>query len=201
MAAMDELNKKYGPAPLWVWGLVTAVVGSWYLIRRKNKSASQSAQTTQAAADQTNTNLGSASQLANLFEVAGLMPYQGGDTYVNVTENGTGGTQPPVNSGGGIQGGHPPQGGHGPVPFPVPVPAQGGSTPPKQTTGSYVVQRGDTLWDLTPKLGFGNSKNYMKLYNYDGNKSTIDSTARSHGETSNFPGHIYPGEVLHYPKK
>lgn len=76
----ETLKTKAGPLPVWAWTLLGSIALALYLIRKKSVSGS-----TQAAADQTNSDLGSAAELANMFTVAGLMPYQGGDVYVNST--------------------------------------------------------------------------------------------------------------------
>ena len=150
MSVMDSMNQKVGPAPLWMWGLGTAILGTWYIIHRKNQAASANSQSTQAAADQTNTNLGSASQLANLFEVAGLMPYQGGDTYVNV-----GGPA-------GVHGGNPPQ----------------KVTVGSQTAFETKVQQGDTWASIAKR--FGISASHLQQYNAvsknRGGLGSIDTT-------------------------
>lgn len=221
MAVLDELNKKYGPIPLWGWGVGAALIGGYVIVKRRNAANTAQSQSTQAAADQTNTDLGTASSLANMFEVAGLMPYQGGDTYVNVTTpavsgsnggsvgTGTGGPTMvgtgTVSGGPGVlrQGGSPPKGG---VAAPVSVP-----TVPKTTTGStpaqpvksYTVKSGDTLIGIASKQ-FGlpaNEGGADQLYNYDGNAATIQKQARAHGKTSDFQHWIYPGEVLKYAAK
>ena len=89
---MDTFKQKLGPLPVGVWVLIL-VIGGGYLWYRHNQTTSA---TTAAAASQTNSNLGSADQLANSFGVAGTMPYSGGDTYINSVGNGSiGGPQQP----------------------------------------------------------------------------------------------------------
>lgn len=100
MGIFDTLKQKAGPLPIWAWAGLGTVALAVYLIRKKSKTAQQTAD--QTAADQTNSNLGSAAELANQFEVAGLMPYQGGSVYVNTTSTapnpptGNPSTTPPV---------------------------------------------------------------------------------------------------------
>jgi hypothetical protein len=84
------LTKKYGGVPVWVIVLVLAIGGGYLWYRHKQSSGSN----TSAAASQTNSDLGSASQLANAFTTAGVMPYQGGDTYINSVGNGSIGGPP-----------------------------------------------------------------------------------------------------------
>lgn len=79
----STLTGKLGPFPVWVWAALGTVALALYL--RHRSAAAASAQSA-AAQNQTSTDLGSASQLANMFEVAGLMPYQGGSVYVNTTQ-------------------------------------------------------------------------------------------------------------------
>lgn len=88
---MGTFKQKLGPLPLGVWIIMVAVVGG-YIWYRHNQSSQSSA--TSAAAGQTNSNLGSADQLANAFTTAGDMPYSGGDTYINSVGTGTIGSSP-----------------------------------------------------------------------------------------------------------
>lgn len=86
MAFVDTLTQKHGPLPTWAWATLGTIALALILMRQKSKAAKDpNAAATQAAASQTSTDLGSAQELANLFNVAGLMPYQGGATYVNTT--------------------------------------------------------------------------------------------------------------------
>lgn len=209
MAVMDTINQKYGPLPLWAWGLVTSLIAFWYMVHKQNAANAANQSSTQSAADQTNTDLGSASEMANLFEVAGLMPYQGGDTYINVsqpagtstgttTTTGTGTTTTSTGTGTGkIQGGNPPM---STIVPPMPMKTTTGSTP-APAVKSYTVKSGDNLIGIASKQ-FGlpaTEAGADKVYDYDGNKTTIQSNAKKHGITSDFQHWIYPGEVLKYP--
>lgn len=71
-------SKKVAGLPLGVWIGIIAVIGG-YLWYRHNQNAASTA----AAANQTNTDLGSAANAQNQFTTAGMMPYSGGDTYIN----------------------------------------------------------------------------------------------------------------------
>jgi hypothetical protein len=64
---------------------LVGVIGLALWLQRRNRLHPTQKKSTDSAADQTNSDLGSASALANLFNVAGLMPYSGGNTYVNTT--------------------------------------------------------------------------------------------------------------------
>lgn len=142
------LKQKVGPLPIWAWTLLGSIALALFLIRKKSKSAD----TSQAAADQTNSNLGSAAELANMFEVAGLMPYQGGDVYVNTTQ-----TAPP--------------------PPPVTLPSPTKNHPPVgkdiETSRFYKVTK-DTDWNtLAKQLGvFGGNGQALYQYNLIPNKHT-----------------------------
>lgn len=85
----QTLTSKFGPLPVWAWAALGTVILA-YIIHRKNAAANPNANGTSAAAGQANSNLGSAAQLANMFEVAGLMPFQGGDVFVNEASPSTG---------------------------------------------------------------------------------------------------------------
>src|ERR1700735_2118979 len=203
MAVMSTINQKYGPLPLWAWGLVTSLIAFWYMVHKQNTANAANQNSTQSAADQTNTDLGSASEMANLFEVAGLMPYQGGDTYVNITQpagtstgtttttTGTG-TTTTGTGGGKIQGGNPPVSTGAP---PMPAKTTTGSTP-VQSVKSYTVKSGDNLIGIASKQ-FGlpaTEAGADKVYDYDGNKATIQNNAKKHGIKSDFQHWIYAGE-------
>jgi len=79
MDLMGTLKSKVAGIPVWVIALL-ATIGLALIISKRKKAAAAS---TGTAASQTNSNLGTASQLANMFTTAGLMPFQGGNTYVN----------------------------------------------------------------------------------------------------------------------
>jgi LysM repeat protein len=132
---LGTLKSKAGPFPIWVWAAFFTALVAIVMLRRKNKS------TTEAAADQTNSDLGSAAELANMFTVAGLMPYQGGDVYVNTTDTHT---PPKV----GTLPWQPPSRGSGPAPAPM---------------STYVVKKGDTISSIAKKHGIS----YAKLWQYN----------------------------------
>lgn len=83
MDIFATLKEKVGGIPIWVITLLG--VGALALRLTHNKGKQKTASTANAAA-QTSTNLGSAGQLANMFDTAGLMPFQGGNTYVNTAQ-------------------------------------------------------------------------------------------------------------------
>lgn len=83
MDFMSTLKSKVGGIPVWVIAVLGTIGLALYL---RHKNAKSNADQTNAAANQTNSDLGSAQELANMFNVAGLMPYQGGDIYINTTE-------------------------------------------------------------------------------------------------------------------
>src|SRR5690348_13847060 len=96
---MATFKQKVGPLPLGAWILILAVVGGYIWYRHKQKSS------TTAAADQTNSDLGTAGSMP--LNTAGTMPYSGGDTYINSVGSGTIGgpaTAKTVNVGAGTNG-------------------------------------------------------------------------------------------------
>jgi LysM repeat protein len=139
----ETLKSKLGPLPVWAWTLLGSIALALFLIRQKSKGGS-----TKAAADQTNSDLGSAAELANMFEVAGLMPYQGGDVYINTTttQNPPPGKTLPTPIGGlpwHPPSGNPPPGGSG-------TPPVHGAPKPRAT---YTVKPNDTLTSIAKKYG------------------------------------------------
>lgn len=89
---MGTFKSKWHGIPIWLF-FVMGVAGLALYLSSHKKSGSD-----KAAANQSATDLGSASSLANLFQEAWPMPYMGGDVYINNTNNvpgsnTTGGTQ------------------------------------------------------------------------------------------------------------
>lgn len=79
----------------------------------------------------------------------------------------------------------------------TPRPSTKKSTSTKQSSKTYTVKSGDTLWAIARK-NYGNGAQYTKIYN--ANKSVIESTAKKHGYKSSDNGHwIFPGTVLKIP--
>lgn len=97
MNFFETLTEKRGPLPTWVWALLGTGLLAVYLIHRKKAAGANPATAAQQAQTNAATNLNSAAELANMFQVAGLMPYQGGNVYVNETEASqpNGGPPPP----------------------------------------------------------------------------------------------------------
>ena len=182
----DTLKTKWAGMPIGVWAALGTVALAIYLTKKKAKSG-----TTQAAADQTNSDLGSAAQLANMFEVAGLMPYQGGDVYINTTT-----TQNPPPSKGtptplpGGTGSHPHPGGGGSTPGKPPT--QGAPKP----AGTYTVKHGDTLTSIAKKYGF----TWQELYKYNTTPgvrpASTEATLKKRG-----PNLLYANEKILIPPK
>lgn len=70
-------------------------------------------------------------------------------------------------------------------------------TKPAPTTKSYVVKKGDCLWNISRKF-YGTGAKWKTIYN--ANKAVIENTARRYGKKSSSNGHwIYPGTRLIIP--
>jgi hypothetical protein len=82
----ETLRRRFGPLPVWAWGLILVAVIVVYLKYRQNKAAQAAAQ--QQAANNMSTNLGTV-PVSNLTTEAQPMPIQMGDTFVStpVTTN------------------------------------------------------------------------------------------------------------------
>jgi hypothetical protein len=181
----STLKGKLGPLPIYVWALLGTAALALFLINRKNKAAASGSD--QAAADQSNSDLGSAAELANFFNVAGLMPYQGGDVYVNTTQtnnpppDNTTTTPPP------IQGGNPPKGGTIPPPK---------VTPPatNKPRAIYRVKPGDNLTSIAKKYGISEAE--LWKYNIDPKVRTASAikTLKTRGQNL-----IYSNEAIYIP--
>lgn len=62
---------------------------------------------------------------------------------------------------------------------------------------SYVVKKGDCLWNISKKF-YGKGSEWKKIYN--ANKTIIENTAKKYGKKSSSNGHwIYPGTTLTIP--
>lgn len=182
------LKQKAGPLPVWAWAAIGTVLLAAFLIFRKGKTQSAS-DSAQAAADQTNSNLGSAAELANMFEVAGLMPYQGGDIYVNTTQTnnpppGPVTTPPPVNAPPSTQ----PQP-TGKPKFPKP------SNPPKPAA-IYVVKRGDNLTKIAKAYGISEANLWAYNITRGVRPAATIATLKARG-----PNLLYSNEKIYIPPK
>lgn len=76
--------------------------------------------------------------------------------------------------------------------------AEGAAAPSGTGTGgTYIVQKGDNLWDLSRKF-YGTPSRCKDLYN--ANKDKIEAEAKKHGKTSSNRGYwIWPGMSLNIP--
>lgn len=185
------LKGKLGPLPVYVWAGLGTIALALYLMRKKSKNANQ----TNAAADQTNSDLGSAAELANMFEVAGLMPYQGGNVYVNTTVSGP----PPV-------GATTPTGnGHGTTPPPTPTPSP--VSRPAPTTGPiigpgakpqaiYRVKTGDTLTSIAKKYGVSEANLWAYNITPGVRPAATIATLKSRGQNK-----LFANEEIDIPQK
>lgn len=190
---LATLKNKVGGLPIGVWAVIFTAGLTLILMRNRSKSADS------AAAGQTNTNLGTASSLADLFTVAGIMPYSGGDVYITQTVNQPG-SQP-------AKPGYKTKPGWGPwiVNRPVVKPPKTNrrlpplavtSTPPKIVT----VHKGDTLTSLARR--FGLTANQLYAYNTGSGaqganrKPSTIQTLKKRG-----PDLIYGGEKIYIPRK
>jgi LysM repeat protein len=166
---MSTLKQKMGPMPVWVWALLGTATLALFLIRKKSSSTA----TDSTSSDQSNSDLGSASELANLFNVAGLMPYQGGDVYVNTT---TTAQAPPTKTTGGVT-----------------VPAPKAPAP----SATYTVKSGDTMASIAKKYGF-TAATLWKYNTFPGVRSPSAEAAMKVRQSDN---KLVPGETVVIPPK
>jgi len=181
----STLKSKLGPLPVWAWTLLGTIALALFLIRQKGKT-----DTSKAAADQTNSDLGSAANLANMFEVAGLMPYQGGDVYINTTTTQNPPPSPSKPTPTTLPGKLPT--GPGSVTWP-PKPGAKGAPAPRTT---YVVKHGDTLSGIAKKYG----TTWQALYKYNTTPgvrpASTEATLKKRG-----PNLLYANEKILIPPK
>lgn len=178
---MGTLRGKVMGVPVWLLVVVLAGLGYWWV--KKRNAANQPAQ------DSTDTTTS-----AGVFDMAPLaqpMPTQD-IFYINVPGQTTTGVTTGGSAGGAPGGSTNPPGGS-----PAPGGTPGSPTPPpKQSSITYTVQRGDTLSAIANKYKVPGG--WPKLYQLD--KSVIDATARQHGYTGDKSyNYIYPGERLAIP--
>ena len=72
-----------------------------------------------------------------------------------------------------------------------------GTTRPAETSSTYTIKSGDTLWAIARKF-YGDGTKWTTIY--EANKDIIESTAKSRGYQSSDNGHwIFPGVTLTIP--
>jgi hypothetical protein len=175
------LKSKLGPLPVWAWTLLGTIALALFLIRQKGKNGND-----KAAADQTNSDLGSAAELANMFEVAGLMPYQGGDVYINPPASSPKPTPLPAPIPPTVPKPIPTPGGHGKPPIP-------GAPKPRAT---YTVKHNDTLTAIAKK--YGTTADALFKYNTTPGvrPASTEATLKKRGKNL-----LYAGEKILIPPK
>ena len=211
----QTLKKKVGPLPIGVWALIGSglYVVYWYYKRSHTVASAQPSTGTNtnitgssgSASDISNaqTQLSDLQQMAELYAQAGIMPYQGGDVYVNQTSSQSAnlGAQSvnvptsPTNIYTTVRADpiigerltNPP-----PLPAPVPVPPP----PPAVTSNMYTVVPGDTLWGIAAR-SYGSGADWPRIFS--ANRDVITTTAAQHGKYSNPQNWIFPGEKLVIP--
>jgi LysM repeat protein len=192
------LSRKIGPLPVWGYGAILVPLAAFYIHKRQVAQAA-AAQQSQTGAGQSGTasNLGSAANVMGLTQMAYPMPYSS-DTFVNIKNDMPAPTvNVPVNVGGPVINNPITTLPAPPAPAPAPTPAPQPAPPPKQTSITYVVQRGDTLWGIAQRF-LGSGTKYGVIYN--ANSGLIEAIARQHGFSSSGGGHwIFPGESLKIP--
>ena len=186
MDIWSTLKSKAGPLPIWAWTLGGVITLALYLTHKKQTSGQ-----TKAAADQTNSDLGSAAELANMFNIAGLMPYQGGNVYVNTTETQNPPSSPSKPSGGGTVPVHSEPG--------PPYGKPGGNPPTKGAPAPravYTVKHNDTLGGIAAKYGL--DANTLFKYNTTPGvrPAATEATLKKRGKNL-----IYANEKILIPPK
>lgn len=203
MPIQDELTQDAGPLPVWAWaGLGTIGLAAYLAHRKKKQMNAASAQQNNQASVQSN--LGSV-PISNLSVGASPMPFQMGDTFVNVpapTINQSQSTSPTtVNVAAPTTTPTPPSPAPPPTPSnpiatptppaqnlpPAPVPKPPAAPAPQKTVTvcSWPNWCG-SLWGIAGKV-YGDPTQWPKIY--QANKGLIGSN----------PNLIHPGQVLVIP--
>lgn len=197
MDFFGTLKAKWHGVPVYIIALAGVMGLALYLKRRNSTSSSAT-----TAANQTNTNLGTAGQMSNQFWLAGMMPFQGGNVYVTQTNTSPGATKPPAKKGGGpIIIDHPP--GHYRPPVKPPVhPVPGKKKPlPSQVDYTYHVKKNDTLSGIAKHYGLTTAQ----LWNFNTGTNPANSAMRPKSTIATLkkrgPNLIFPNETLAIPKK
>lgn len=199
MDILAQLKNKIGGVPVWVIALIGTGLLAVFLTRKKS-----SEKATETAASQANSNLGSASELANLFNVAGLMPYQGGDTYLNVTVPSNAPPpvpKPPVPKPPTPTPTPTPTPVPSPAPIPVPAPAQPSAPKPfwDQNPFEYRVKSGDSWSAIAAR--FGMSVADLKAFNMGSGYGTADRPASTIATLKQRGDTLYSNEEIDIPHK
>ena len=190
------LTSKWGPLPVWVWGLLGLAV-AWAVAKYRDlKNAATAQQDTTSAG--TGLTASESQDVVPQFIIENQLP----GTTINVPGGGGASSHPvpPPGGGGGVpiivsppgKGPHPPA--HGGTPHPPKPPAK----PPVKGKGKaieYRVQHGDTLSTIAAKHGI---KDWHTLWTYNttpGNRpaSTIAELKRRG------PDDIVTGELILIP--
>lgn len=199
MAIKDTLTEKAGPLPVWGWAGIGFVLVVGYVIWKKKQAmnAQAAAATNQAGSSNLNN-----VPISNLTVAAQPMPYQAGDTFVNVTGGGASSTATATGTGGtgGTATVTPPAtpAPKTPVTTPKPpaktLPAPSPPPPPATTTQQnkvtvcpYPAWCG-SLWGIAQHY-YGNGALWPVIYG--ANKGLIGDN----------PNLIHPGQVFVIPPK
>lgn len=182
----ELLTRRIGPAPVWLYFIVLVIGGVIFLRWRGSKTAKSTAG-----------NINDAPNLTN--QPSSLIPYTS-DIFVNIQQP-TG----PATTPNGDRYRAPRPGRTTPIPAPLPNPGQAPAPAPsspvpapppmRQTSITYPVVAGDSLFNLAKK--FHTTVSAL----YQANKAQIEAVARQHGFASSQGGHwIFPSERLVIPQ-
>jgi LysM domain len=206
MAVKDTLTQKAGPLPVWAWaGILVVLVAGFMIYEKKKNMNAQAAQATNQAGS---SNLG-VTPVSNLTVAAEPMPYQAGDTFVNVSGGGASSTATATGTGGTGGTGTSTTVNNPPTPTPptpkpptppvvtpkppaATLPAAPKPAPPKPATQSVTVcpypAWCGSLWGIALHF-YGNGALWPTIY--AANKGLIGAN----------PNLIHPGQVLTIPPK
>lgn len=177
----ETLRRRFGPLPVWAWGLILVVLLAAYLSYRK-KQAAAAAAAAAAQSQSLSSNLGTV-PVSNLTTAAQPMPIQMGDTFVSTTVPNTVNVSPSttVNN-------NPPAATIQPAPVPTPSPAVN-VTPPNYGYGLVNTVQGLMAW-----LGVNTAGS--KIFNVGGGAPVYFGNASALAQGSQYEK---PGEDIYTP--